>query len=194
MGGMPFPWTFRYAPAAVARTVFETLRQLRGQGFRAMIIVSGHYPLDQILMLMGVAEAFMAVSDGAAAAMPEFAMGMDSGYTGDHAAMWETSIMMELFPGLVSAGEMSKFEGLRVFEMMKHGVNGANPAEHASRELGAEIVREMLDNFAALAAELLGEDGRRAARDFHRKTIAGFVSKNVERALGAARRGGGLFM
>lgn len=179
-GGMAFPWTINYPPPLVAQTFFQTLRHLRKYGFKAMIAITGHYGPDQIALLMGAAEMFMATSDAAVVALPEFAMGLDGGYFGDHAAKWETSIMMELFPELVSAAEMKKLAGIRTLPLMRHGIQGLNPAEHASRETGAAIVDEVTRNFAALAGELLGEDGKARARKTHRELAKSYVSKRMK--------------
>ncbi len=175
MGGMMFPWTFKYSPAIVARLVYGTLNQLFSYGFRTVFIITGHYPVSQVLLLMGVAEAFMAAHDAVVVALPEFAVTSNLGYDGDHAAKWETSIMMELFPDLVDEKEMSRVSGKKGFQLAQHGIHGENPAEEASRETGAEVVTAIVENFAALAASIDEKHDKRIAREQHLRAATGFL-------------------
>lgn len=162
--GMAFPWTFRYPDRVFSGGVTTTLRYLHKYGFKVMFIVTGHYPVTQVLRLITLAEAFMASRDAVVVALPEFAMAGATGYDGDHAAKWETSLMMELFPELVDEHELEQMAGKGSFSLFREGVMGENPADCASRELGAETVKVMVDNFSSLAAELLDETDKKAAR------------------------------
>ena len=181
--GMNFPWTFKYSPDILARSVFTTLRKLDRSGFRAMIVITGHYPQEQVLLLMAVAEMFSFIHRGSSAvAVPEFAMAGASGYNGDHAAKWETSIMMELFPELVDSSELEVISGKRGFSLFRHGIQGRNPAEHASRETGATVIAEMTENFAALSEDMLRSPGPALPRRVHSKTISSHI-KRLLRAL-----------
>ena len=172
--GMLFPWTFRYPPDILARSVFRTLWKLEDYGFRAMFIVTGHYPVSQVATLIGVAHTFMAVRRSAVVAMPEFFAARDD-YHGDHAAKWETSIMMELFPDLVEYGELDSLDGDRPWGLFRKGVQGVNPGSEASRDTGREVVNEMVQNMAGHAAALLGKNGRREAAWIHARGAAGFL-------------------
>ncbi|MFA6451285.1 MAG: creatininase family protein [bacterium] len=174
-GGMPFPWTFKYNPSLTARAVFDTLRRLSAYGFKVIFIITGHYPPHQVLLLMAVAEAFMASSDAVVVALPEFSMAAESGYNGDHAAKWETSLMMELCPDLVDENEMSKLSGKSWLALFQRGIQGENPADAASREAGAEAVAEIIEKYSELADSLLASRDKSAARKVHRKAIADFI-------------------
>lgn len=175
MGGMMFPWTFKYSPAIVARLVHGTISQLYSYGFKTMFIMTGHYPVSQVLLLIGVAEAFMATHDAVVIALPEFAVTGDIGYDGDHAAKWETSIMMELFPELVDEKEMSRISRKKGFQLAQHGIHGENPAEEASRETGAEVVAAIVDNFADLAVSVDVNHDKRIAHEQHRLAATNFL-------------------
>jgi len=183
-GGMLFPWTFRYSPALTARAVLSTLRQLRSYGFKVVFIITGHYPVHQVLLLMAVAEIFMAASDTAVVALPEFSMAPESRYNGDHAARWETSIMMELCPDLVDEEEMMRLSGKRGFRLAQHGIHGDNPADAASRETGAAVVAEMVDNFSELADRLIENPDKAVARRAHRRAAANFINFGFEMIAG----------
>jgi len=181
VNGMAFPWTLKYAPDIVARSVFSTLRRLEKYGFRAAVIVTGHYPVSQVMLLIGVAGAFMAVREMAVAAMPEFfAAGDKSEYFGDHAAKWETSIMMELFPELVDEDELSALEGDTLIELFRKGIQGINPGDEASADVGKIVVGEMVDRLTELAGELLEKNGRRTARRFHARNTARFFRNGIK--------------
>lgn len=173
--GMIFPWTFRHSPAAFSRIFLSSLRQLKRYGFKVIFAITGHYPPEQVLLLMALADTFMSFNDAVVVAAPEFAMAMEAGYYGDHAAKWETSLMMELCPELVGKKELSGLAGLRGFKLMGKGIHGANPAENASRDTGAAAVRVMVDNFSELAGRLLDNPDKNIARKFHRDTISKYL-------------------
>jgi creatinine amidohydrolase len=178
--GMRFPWTFRQSPAVFARNYFGILVSLKKYGFKSIIILTGHYPPEQGLALMMLSETFSALYRAPVVAIPEFAMAEGSGYAGDHAAVWETSLMMELFPELVDAGELEKLSGLNYFDLWKKGIQGQNPAEGASRELGAETVAIITNNLASLAAEMLASLNINVPVRVHRKTVVYFVRENIK--------------
>jgi creatinine amidohydrolase len=113
----------------------HSLHQIEGLGFRVIVTVAGHYPL--IGPSRDVAEAY----SGRARIWPIVGYDVveDKGYRGDHAARWETSLLMALRPELVDV------DGLRkAAELI--GVMGEDP-KLASRDYGEEaigaIVREV---------------------------------------------------
>lgn len=173
--GMMFPWTFRYPIDVFSRTVYRTLRHLYKQGFRVMFCITGHYPQEQVALLMGIAEAFMATHRCAVVALPEFGMAAECGYYGDHAAMWETSLLMELCPELVGEDGLKEIKNLRGFKLAERGVYGRNPATEATRERGANAVEVMVRNFAALADELLANPDPARARRVHRDFFKNYI-------------------
>lgn len=178
--GMAFPWTFKYSAVAFARYVRGVFRNLDRYGFKAMILVTGHYPGVQAALLMAMAEAYMAARPVSIAAAPEFAFCAEAGYFGDHAAKWETSFMQALRPDLVDDTELGALRGDSWFGLFRKGVNGKNPARYASPELGREAVDLFVLNSGKLAEELLGQDGRKAARRFHRKSASAFFSHHTK--------------
>ncbi|MFH1539786.1 MAG: creatininase family protein [bacterium] len=185
--GMLFPWTFRYPNSVFSGAVTTTLRHLKKYGFKVMFIITGHYPARQVLYLIALAESFMAAHNAVVVALPEFGMAQEAGYNGDHAAKWETSIMMELFPELVDERELSLLAGERGYPLLRRGVMGENPAEHASRELGAEVVDVIVENFSNLADELLEMPDKNAARRIahgvHREFVKNYVGSGFRKVL-----------
>lgn len=184
MLGMMFPWTFRYPPRVLHDTIMTTWKFLYEYGFRAIITVTGHYPSAQVAALMAMAHAFMRRHDAVVLAVPEFAMAPDARYCGDHAAQWETSIMMELRPELVHDVQRGKLKGLRGFDLMRTGIQGRNPGDAATREIGAAVVDEMVERFGAMAAEMLQTRDKDMVRDFHASVGKRFVQENAERFKG----------
>lgn len=182
LSGMLFPWTFKYDPVTIARMTHVTLKKLRKNGFKVIFIITGHYPSDHVLLLMAVAEWFMTFNDAVVVVLPEFAMAKESGYNGDHAAKWETSLMMELFPELIEKDEMDKYRDLSGFEMFFKGVHGENPAISASRELGASTLNEIESGFSELAARLLDNPDKRIAKEIHREMIFNFIANGWRNA------------
>ena len=187
MLGMMFPWTFRYPPRVLRDTVMTTWEFLYDYGFRAIITVTGHYPSAQVAALMAMAHAFMRRRDAVVLAVPEFAMAPDARYCGDHAARWETSILMELRPELVDHEKLEGLRGMRGFALSRQGIQGRNPGDAASRETGAAVVAEMVDRFAAMAGDMLNTMDKQMVRDFHRSVGSRFVRENAQRLKGLFR-------
>jgi len=48
---MPFPFTFHFSPAIMQMTVWKILRQLRRNGFKVIVMLTGHYPLSYLIHL-----------------------------------------------------------------------------------------------------------------------------------------------
>ncbi len=98
-GHGPFLWTHYQDETAAGEVVATTVRQLASFGFRAVVVLAGHYPWQQtldaklepvrrelapdVLLLWG--------HEGTIAA-PRVQI------PGDHAAYWETSFALALFP------------------------------------------------------------------------------------------------
>ncbi len=182
MKGTFFPWTFRYPASLTIRNLYTTLEFLHRYGFRVMIILTGHYPAEQIILFEACAQLFTAVHDSIAIAGPEFFFASEIGYFGDHAAKWETSIMMHLFPELIDGEELSKLGRFTESGLFFKGVFGENPATEASPELGKKAVDLIVDNMAELAGRLSIEKNKKAALDFHIDCLRGYFGNNTETA------------
>ncbi|HOC92873.1 MAG TPA: creatininase family protein [bacterium] len=182
--GMRFPWTFRQNPAVFARNYFDILVSLKKYGFKSIIILTGHYPVEQVLALMALSETFTALYRAPVVSIPEFAMAEGTGYAGDHAAVWETSLMMALFPELVDAGELEQLSGLSSFDLWKKGIQGKNPADGASTELGEKTVDIITDNLASLASEMLSSRSVAVPARVHRNALSYFIRENIKQAPG----------
>ncbi|OGJ90423.1 MAG: hypothetical protein A2268_13605 [Candidatus Raymondbacteria bacterium RifOxyA12_full_50_37] len=126
-------------------------------GFKVVIGVTGHDVNEQVDSLQKAVDAIsadgkakgFAMKEGFLYDLPEDAM--------DHAAHWETSILMYLRPDLVDMDKI-KNEVLTTEEGAKEaGIWGRDPRTDASRELGEKIVNRIADNIGKKAQELLQE-------------------------------------
>jgi creatinine amidohydrolase len=131
----------------------RTFRQFAKAGFKVAIAITGHYPLEQIVFLKEEADAVTRSSDDGIViwAFADFEPVTDLGYTGDHAAKWETSLMWHLRPELVD------IERLPENYSEAWGLWGEDPRVHASPDLGREVADEIVERIGQRARELLTE-------------------------------------
>ena len=155
-----------FAPGYMGRSYHEAdrfyiellvhiLRQVESLGFKVMTIIAGHYPIRH----------------HAQAAVEWYSLGIPrrpatrawacSGYelvhdqipdAGDHAAKWETSLLMALRPDLV---DMSRLPQDPDEELV--GVSGTDPRGSASLEYGETCVRAVVGAIVGKSQELLDE-------------------------------------
>src|SRR4051794_29622218 len=108
-GCLDLPFTLSFSQELVHAWVGETIDQLAGRGFRAVVVLTGHGPLDlNHLLKRACAEAEERHPGLAAYGLCWLELnaarleGPEAGdpSTGDHAARLETSGVLELEPGL----------------------------------------------------------------------------------------------
>jgi creatinine amidohydrolase len=156
-GGVVLPPTFwgvggghrEYQGSIIARQeyieplILNILGRLRDMGFRVIVAITGHYPNEQVEMLKKAAEEQMR-GPGAAKV---FALAEYEAYPAerraDHAAKWETSIMMALRPELVEVGRLKDGRDNPLY-----GIMGEDPSRYATKKLGAETVSTIVKNMA----------------------------------------------
>ena len=142
-GGVPQPYTLRLAAEVTEPPLTAVLQGLAGMGFRAMAIVNGHYGLENSI---AVRRAALAVADATVVPLADYELLTDLGAAGDHAGVWETSLLMPVRPDLVDLDREGELPG----------VIGDDPRGAASAELGkrgletaARRVAEALDRALA---------------------------------------------
>lgn len=124
-------------------------------GFRVVIGVTGHDVKEQVDSLRKAVAAISADGTAAGYAMMEGDLYDIPGDEMDHAAHWETSILMYLRPDLVEMDRI-RDEVLTTQEGAREaGIFGRDPRTDASRELGEKIVSRIADNIGRKAQELL---------------------------------------
>ena len=138
--------------STVAGLVRDFVGQLADEGFKVIVIITGHYGPRHVETLK-----FNAIQVGKEVGtkvwvLPEYEPVADLDYRGDHAAKWETSIFLHLFPELV---HMHRYNS--DLSMADQGVSGEDPSTTASREVGEQIVNTIVERVANRSLELLSE-------------------------------------
>lgn len=131
--------------------LIHILKQLRSLGFRVMVILAGHYPLlahaNAAMHLYGL----QADRKTAAWACTGYELVRDQiPDAGDHAAAWETSLMMVLRPDLVDLSRLPKDTSIPPI-----GVRGRDPRIYASVEYGRKGLEACVKAITTKALALL---------------------------------------
>ncbi len=121
-------------------------QELKRLGFRAIIMVTGHYGASQQMTVRETAVRESQRLGMPILGTPEYWLGLDAGYMGDHGGPWETSILMALIPELVA---LSQLEGDPPFQ----GVSG-DPKSDSTVEKGERVSEVMADRLAKLARNM----------------------------------------
>ncbi len=149
VGGLkePFTWVIEPDDQTFAPQFGPWLEKLcmeaKRNGFRGVIVLTGHYGAGQQMVVRDVAVRMSRTLGIPVLGTPEYLLALDAGYTGDHAAWGETSLMMELFPDSVDLGALG--------EAPHQGVWGRDPKAHATRADGARLTAVIVDRLAAIA-------------------------------------------
>jgi len=124
----------RNADLGYVNLLLHVCHQLRSLGFKVIVVMAGHYPL--LRHATAACELFNLEVRGAATAWActGYELVRDEiPHAGDHAAAWETSLMMVLRPELVDRSRLPED-----MEEDLIGVSGRDPREHASTEYGEQ--------------------------------------------------------
>ncbi len=148
VGGMPHPWTMRLEPDLVAQLYTAILDQLGHVGFRVVVLLIGHYPLEHELALKQAALTVMLQSGLTVWALTDRDVALDTGYRGEHAARWETSLLWSVRPELVAMDRLPA-------EGPLDGVLGEDPRLLASQESGARVRDIIASRMASVADRLV---------------------------------------
>jgi len=146
----------------VLTALFERLKKT---GFRVILGVSGHNVQGQIDMSNRALAPIVADGTVAGAGLWEITLSQGPDSNTDHAAKWETSNMMFLYPDLVDLKALG--DGPLAPDMKPpDGIGGLDPRKHASAEIGQRNVELAAQAIGKKARELLGAlpGGRDAAR------------------------------
>jgi creatinine amidohydrolase len=153
VGGLDEPHTFVMEPendvhSVLVRSWVEKLvREAVRQGFRAVIILTGHYGAAQQIVIRDLAVRMSRALGVPVLGTPEYFLALDAGYLGDHAAWGETSLMMCLDPESVDLS--------RLGNPPHKGVGGRDPRE-ATRAAGEKLANTIIGRLAQLARQMPG--------------------------------------
>lgn len=163
---MPFPFTFHFKKSGMKTLARETLKQLAEWSFKVIVLLTGHYPPSQVKLLRNECRLFNRAGDALAFGVPEQVFATDIDYYGDHAGMWETSIMMGIRPDLVNLsampGELPTMERLAKF-----GVMGQDPVSKASAEKGRQAIDHIARRLAETVERAMSENCDAAFEDVY---------------------------
>lgn len=152
VGGLDEPHTFVFdREDSLESTYFQPwiekwCREAVRNGFKAIILLTGHYGAAQQIAVRSAAVRMTRVLDVPVLGVPEYWLALDAGYYGDHAAFFETSLMMHLFPHTVDLG--------RLGAAPHQGVGGKDPKTHASADAGRKYADLIVERLAALAVRM----------------------------------------
>ncbi|MDC7235871.1 MAG: creatininase family protein [Spirochaetales bacterium] len=121
-------------------------REAARNGFKALILLTGHYGAAQQMAVRSVAVKMSQVLGIPVLGIPEYFLALDAEYYGDHAAYFETSLMMDLYPDTVDLN--------RLGEEPHRGVGGKDPKKYANTRDGESLNRLITDRLARLAERM----------------------------------------
>jgi len=129
--------------------LLHVLHEIESLGFKVIVILAGHYPL-----LRHAQEAVKEYSKtGKAKVWPIIGYEIVRDVipdAGDHAAKWETSLLMALRPDCVDMSRLPEDKNIPLI-----GVMGTDPRSTASKEFGKSALNILLDRIVTHTHRLL---------------------------------------
>jgi creatinine amidohydrolase len=123
--------------------------EFQRQGFRAVILLTGHYGHNQQIVVRETAARMSERLQMPVLGTPEYWLAQDAGYLGDHAGIGETSLLMHLHP------ELSHIE--RIADDPDYGRTD-EIAQGSSAELGRKYTATIVDRLARVATAMVTWD------------------------------------
>ncbi len=168
-GTMKFPFTFHFSKRSLKKMTKNLVKQLYQWGFKIIILLTGHYPEGQIKQVMKAAKKISKKhKDCFALGIPEQKLIPDWGYFGDHAAYWETSMMMAIDSNFVDLEQLP--EGLTYPERtIRHGIWGIDPKTQSTIEKGEKILNEIVKRLSDAIIEVERTNTNKAFKKIYAK-------------------------
>lgn len=151
VGGVNHPHTFIMEPEnsvysnSLRPWVEQLCREMVRDGFKAIIILTGHYGAAQQIVVREAAVRMSRALNIPVLGTPEYLLAIDVDYTGDHAGWGETSLMMHLYPDTVDLSLLG--------EPPHKGVGGRDPRESSEKD-GKLLTETIVSRLATLAKNM----------------------------------------
>jgi creatinine amidohydrolase len=175
MGGLDKPATVVLEPELawenyLLRPWLEQLcYEFHRQGFRAILILTGHYGHNQQIVVREVGARMTERLQIPVLGTPEYWLAHDEGYLGDHAGIGETSLLWHLHPELVDIA--------RIREDPEYGATDAIE-RGSSPELGKRYADAIISRLASLARAMTAWDS--ATRDAFVRAERSLITAQVK--------------
>ncbi len=166
-GHVNYKWTIILPEEQIRPILATTLDQLSRFGFKAVVILTGHYPREQVDMVHELAEEAAKRNPGTryiGLAEREITTPLPGdNRSGDHAGKYETSIAMELKPDWVRLDYLTPDHDPKQVTMPNrtrterpthdpknplYAIYGQDPRNHASPAAGKKVVAEIVRRLA----------------------------------------------
>jgi creatinine amidohydrolase len=148
-------------PSDVAQALWDSIfAELARAGFRVVVLISGHYAQGHELVLIDAAEHAIAMHGIHVLAVPPLAL-VDEEML-DHAALWETALMLALYPRLVDIEAL----GSGPLRPITTAVLGDDPRA-ATATKGESALTLAVERIVVGVRALLLEDGADALRELY---------------------------
>jgi creatinine amidohydrolase len=157
-GGVVYPPVYFHAgfdqKRCLTAVLTELFQRLRKTGFKVIVAISGHNVKEQIEMFEKAFEKV--VADGTVVGFGgwEITLSRSKDSDTDHAAKWETSNMLFLYPERVELAELGEGE-MNLDMKPPSGIGGLDPRVYASAEIGKRNVELAAEAIGKKAKELL---------------------------------------
>jgi len=132
----------------------HALHEIATFGFEVIVTIAGHYPL--IGPSTDIAMEFNQTGRATVVPIIGFDLVQDR-FSGDHAAQWETSLMMYLRPELVDIDRLDPMPESAPIGVLGKDPRPSHPDGGASADYGRQGVEAMNEALAAKIGEALGE-------------------------------------
>jgi creatinine amidohydrolase len=173
-GHVGYKWTLILPEQTIRPLLEATLDHLAAQGFKVVVILTGHYPGEQVSMVHELAREagrrhagvqFIGLAEREVTTPQPGDRG-----SGDHAAKYETSIAMALNPDWVAMDRLTEGRDPAQVTLPTtprraasthdpqhalYAIYGRDPRQTASRELGEKIVTEIVSRLSLKVEQAL---------------------------------------
>ena len=155
-GGVPYPYTLKLPTSVIEPLLTMVFEQFAEMGFKVIVAFTGHFGIEQTLIIKRAAYAVMSRSPVTILPITTYDL-VSEQYTGDHAGVGETSLLAALHPDLVRLDSVPA-------DVKLDGVIGADPRGAASAEMGSQLLAAIVDTAEVTVARLLNQSAVERAR------------------------------